>query len=110
MRRFRTNRPSKDIGVARKGGRSRPPRVEPFFGRCEDCKQQIMMVRHIKPPHKWCPLDLNRHEDANIRVRGNYYEVCPESDAVEFRRQGVQMFKNHIIVCAERSKAKETNE
>lgn len=106
MRRRRRNSPRKDVGLGRRGGKARAPRTAPFLGKCEDCHEEIMFVRYIKHPHKWCPMDLSkRHDDANIRLRGDYYELCSETDAENFRRQGTQMFKNHLIVCLAKGEA-----
>lgn len=99
MSRRRRKSPRKNVHVARNGGKPRPPRKDPFLGHCEDCHEEILFVRYVKPPHKWCPMDLKQHADANIKLRGNCYELCSEADAQEFRRQGAQMFKNHLIVC-----------
>lgn len=104
MRRRRRNHPRSDIG--HKNVNRKPKyRTAPSLGRCEDCYEEVMFTRYQKYPHNWAPLDLRKFADANIRVKSDYYEICNEEDAANFRRQGTQMFKNHIIICPARGKA-----
>lgn len=61
-----------------------------------------MMVAHAGTGTP-CPLDLKRRDDANLIVEGNVYRVLTAESKPftldEARRQGLQLFLNHLIIC-----------
>jgi hypothetical protein len=77
----------------------KPRRRGTTLGKCQYCGDEIMWVCHVRTGTP-APLDLQRHEEADLKIENGTYRILRGDELTLSRQQGWhQLFLNHLRIC-----------
>lgn len=85
---------------SRRRGYNQTPRDDsPKLGRCEDCNEEVLLIKHIRTGIR-APINLKSDSNyGNITAPGNFYSILTKGDLETARHQGRILYVSHHATC-----------